>query len=363
MTSSLTGTSASITVSPAAANHFAVSASQQRLGGYTVHLHRHRGRPFDNPANYAATLRFTSSDQSAVLPANATLTGGTGTFSATLNTFGSQTISVFDAAAITVNGRTAPITVSAPATHFVISAPSSTTAGSVFIFTVTAKDALGNTAAGYTGTVHISSSDAQASLSADATLTAGIGFFAAALRTAGNQTLTATDTANSSLTGTSAAIAVSAAGRQSFRGVGPATAITGNAVSFTVTAKDPFNNTAASYTGTVHFTSSDAAATLPGNTTLTNGVGVFSATLKSLGSQTLTATDVTTATITGTSNTIATRGLTVTSLTPTPTGFIATFDKPFDPSQINLYDASGGGGLDDVLLTGPMRRRFRSTAR
>ena len=73
---------------------------------------------------------------------------------------------------------------------------------------------------GYAGVVHISSSDAQASLSADATLTAGIGFFAAALRTAGNQTLTATDTINGSLTGTSAAITVSA-GPPSFRGVGP----------------------------------------------------------------------------------------------------------------------------------------------
>ena len=39
----------------------------------------------------------------------------------------------------------------------------------------------------------------------------------------------------------------------------PNTAITGNTVSFTVTAEDPFNNTATSYTGTVHFTSSDSS--------------------------------------------------------------------------------------------------------
>ena len=143
----------------------------------------------------------------------------------------------------------------------------------------------------------------------------------------------------------------------------PAIATTSKPVTFTVTAEDPFNNTAVSYTGTMHFTSSDAAATLPGDNTLTNGVGVFSATLKTLGNQTFTATDVGTAAITGTSNAIATRGLTVTSLTPTSTGFIATFSKPFDPSQINLYDQAGLNGPDDVLLTGPARRKSLSTAR
>ena len=209
---------------------------------------------------------------------------------------------------------------------------------------MTAKDAQGNTAIGYSGTVHISSSDAQASLSADATLTAGVGFFAAALRTAGNQTLTVTDTTNGSLSGTSAAITVSAGAASHFAVSAPAVAITGNAVSFTVTAKDPFNNTATGYTGTVHFTSSDAAATLPGNTTLTNGVGVFSATFNSLGSQ----------------NAHRHRrhhrhdhrhqqhhrhaGLTVTSLTPTPTGFVAIFDKPFIATVLDLYDSSPAAG-------------------
>ena len=144
-------------------------------------------------------------------------------------------------------------------------------------------------------------------LSADATLIGGIGFFAAALRTAGNQTLTATDTVNGSLTNTSASIAVTAVAATHFVVSAPANAITGNGVNFTVTAKDAFNNTAAGYAGTVHFTSTDSAASLPANATLTNGMGVFSVTLKSRGSQTLTATDLTTPSITGTSNTIATR--------------------------------------------------------
>src|SRR5260370_13435156 len=59
---------------------------------------------------------------------------------------------------------------------------------------------------------------------------------------------------------------------------------------------DQFNNTVTNYTGTVQFTSSDGQALLPGNYTFVagdNGVHTFSngVTLKTAGSQTVTATD------------------------------------------------------------------------
>ena len=77
------------------------------------------------------------------------------------------------------------------------------------------------------------------------------------------------------------------------------------AFSFTVTALDQSDNKATGYTGKVHFTSSDAAAVLPANATLTNGMGTFfPATLKTAGTQTITATDTVTATIIGTSGNI-----------------------------------------------------------
>ena len=60
---------------------------------------------------------------------------------------------------------------------------------------------------------------------------------------------------------------------------------------FTVTALDPFGNTVTSFVGTVSFTSSDPQALLPLNATLTGGTGIFSATLKTPGKQTVTATD------------------------------------------------------------------------
>jgi uncharacterized repeat protein (TIGR01451 family) len=95
-----------------------------------------------------------------------------------------------------------------PATHFVVSAPASVTAGQPFTFTVTALDQFNNTAAGYVGTVHFTSSDAGVILPADSTLTNGTGTFSATLNTAGPQTITATDTAVSSITGTSNTITV-----------------------------------------------------------------------------------------------------------------------------------------------------------
>src|SRR5262249_57011349 len=53
---------------------------------------------FDNTATgYTGTVHFTSSDGNPVLPADSMLTNGTGTFSATLKTAGSQTITTTDA--------------------------------------------------------------------------------------------------------------------------------------------------------------------------------------------------------------------------------------------------------------------------
>jgi hypothetical protein len=76
--------------------------------------------------------------------------------------------------------------------------PSPTTAGVAHNFRVTAQDAYGNTITGYTGTVHFSSSDPQASLPGDFTFTPlhhGSHFFTAVLKTAGMQSLAATDAA------------------------------------------------------------------------------------------------------------------------------------------------------------------------
>src|SRR5207237_2709647 len=122
------------------------------------------------------------------------------------------------------------------------------------------------------------------------------------LRTAGGRTVTATDTVTGTITGTSATITVLAGAATHYSVSAPGSALAGTPFSITVTALDAFNNTVTGYAGTVHFTSSDGVATLPANSTLTNGSGTFGVTLQSTGSQSVTATDTITGSITGSAN-------------------------------------------------------------
>ena len=90
-----------------------------------------------------------------------------------------------------------------PRPYFSVIGPASVTAGSDATFTVTALMLDNTVDTSYTGTIHFSSSDSQAVLPADATLVDGVGTFTVTFGTAGDQTLTATDTLMSSITGTS----------------------------------------------------------------------------------------------------------------------------------------------------------------
>ena len=82
----------------------------------------------------------------------------------------------------------------------------------------------------------------------------------------------------------------------------PATATAGSSFTITVTALNASNAVEANYTGTVSFSSSDAAAILPANYTFTagnDGVHTFTITLKTAGTQSLTVTDTSNSSITG----------------------------------------------------------------
>jgi phospholipase C len=85
----------------------------------------------------------------------------------------------------------------------------------------------------------------------------------------------------------------------------PPSATVGTAFNLTVTALDPSNNSVTKYVGTVHFMSSDLHAVLPPDSVLANGTMTFSVTLMTAGSQTITATDTVSASVTGTSKPIA----------------------------------------------------------
>src|SRR5262249_8756006 len=122
------------------------------------------------------------------------------------------------------------------------------------------------------------------------------------LKTAGSQSLTATDTATSSITGGQSGIMVTAAAATHLAISAPANVSIGVAFSVTVTALDAYGNVATGYPGNIHFTSSDHKAILPSDYTFVAadaGVHTFTVTLKSSGTQTLTATDRNTGSIKG----------------------------------------------------------------
>src|SRR6185503_4238197 len=156
VTTAITGTSNAVTVSAGAATHFAVSAPAAATGGvafnFTVPAHDQSN---NTATGYTGAVHFTSSDGTATLPANTTLTNGVGTFSATLRTGGSQTITATDTVNAAITGTSNVTTVSAAAaTHFTVTAPAAATAAAAFNFTVTALDQFNNTVTGYAGTVH-----------------------------------------------------------------------------------------------------------------------------------------------------------------------------------------------------------------
>src|SRR5208282_2800390 len=152
---------------------------------------------------YSGTLHFTSTDGQAVLPMNSILTNGVGNFSATLKTAGGQTITATDTITASITGTSNPISVTAPVTHFSVTAPATATAGTAFNFMVTALDASNNVVASYSGTAHFTSTDPGAALPANSILTNGTANFPAALKAVGTQMITATDTVTASITGTS----------------------------------------------------------------------------------------------------------------------------------------------------------------
>jgi ELWxxDGT repeat protein len=167
------------------------------------------------------------------------------------------------------------------------------TAGQADSFTITALNADGTPDTALSGAVTVTSSDPKAVLPASVTLTNGTGQFSATFETAGPQSVTATDVQTPSDQGSASNLVVQAAAASSLTLTGfPSPVIVGVPGNFTVTAYDTFGNVATTYGGTVAFTSNDPAAALPANATLTNGVGHFSATLMTLGTNlSLTATD------------------------------------------------------------------------
>ena len=266
---------------------------------------------------YTGTIHFTSSDSAAVLPADYTFTAADKgihkfTNGLTLKTAGSNWVRATDTGNGPVTGsQTVTVTPGAARTFGVSVAANPFAAGSAHSVTVKALDAYGNTVTGYTGTVHFSSTDSQALLPTNYTFLPGDNGShkftnGVTLKTAGSQSVTANDTATTSIKGSGTVTVTPGTAKTLSVSIAANPFPAGSAHSVTVKALDAYGNVATGYTGTIHFTSSDGEAVLPpGNYTFsgadagthkfTNGL-----TLNTAGSQSVTATDNSHSSITGT---------------------------------------------------------------
>jgi hypothetical protein len=177
----------------------------------------------------------------------------------------------------------------ASASAFVLTTPATATAGVPFDLAVTAVDAFGQTAVGYTGTVTFSTTDSNPGvvLPADYTFTtadAGVHLFpgGTTLLTAGSQTIIATDTGTGALSGSvSVAVSPAAADHLPFL-QGPTDTAAGQTISpLLVAVVDAIGNVVtndSSDTVTLSLGVNPAGGTLRGSlsVTVSNGLATFS---------------------------------------------------------------------------------------
>jgi hypothetical protein len=303
----ITGTQPNIQITPAALSGLTIDYPLSTVAGTPQPLTVRAVDTFGNTVpTYTGTVTFTSTDAKAALPPNYTFTtvdAGVHTFSATLKTAGGQAIRARDTAHSTITAVTPTIAVSSASAQSlaIVGLPNPVTAGGAQGFTVQARDAYGNVATTFTGTVHFASTDPKATLPPNYTFTTtdmGSHGFDLVLGITGAQTVTAADLTNPSIATASA---------RSWVNPGPMAALTiwnlpsttesGVPQNVTVKATDAYGNLATGYTGTVQFTSTDLAASLPPNynfTTADAGKHAFMITLNTPGYQSLTAMDVAT---------------------------------------------------------------------
>ncbi len=351
-TPAATGTSAAFTVAPAAATHFLVEAA----GGGAI-AQQTAGTPFNIKltaldANNNIATAFTSA---AVLTSTGTLSGTPVTTAAfTSGVLASQAVTLTNSGSFTLTatsttpsatGTSAAFTIIAgTVTHFAVTAIgggaiAQQTAGTPFNVQITALDANGNTATGFTGTTALSSTGALtgAPITTAAFTNGVLASQAATITNTGSFTLTATSTTPAA-TGTSAAFTVGGGAATHFAlaavgGGAIPTATAGTSFNVQITALDANNNTA-NFTGTTVLTSTGTLTGAP----ITTGAFIGGV----LASQAVTITNSGTFTITAT------------SATPTATGTSAAFTVIAGGATHFLVEAAGGGAIAQQTAGTPL---------
>jgi hypothetical protein len=351
-------------VSTAAASHYVISAPSGVNLGKTATV-RLLAYDADNHfvSDYSGTATLTSSDAAATLPATVTFDRGRALFQVTFGTAGLQTITASDEsdASITASSTT---NVAAPAatTRYVLTMPAGATAGTPVTVQITATDAQNFPVKTDTSTANLTSSDAAATLPASVTLVNGKATFQATFATAGEQTITATDQADASVTGAANTNVVNAAAPTHFVLTLKQGTAAGSPVTVEITAADGSNHVVTGFSGTANLASSDAAATVPDSVALVHGRATFKVTFATTGLQTLTATDSTNPSLLGSAFTsVATPFYTmnlpsgVTAGVPVTVQLVA---KAEDNSVLSSYSGTANLTTSDSAATLPTSVTF-----
>jgi hypothetical protein len=292
---SVKGTSASFAVNGLTASGFSLSTPVPPSAGSPFNETISAVDVYGNAASEYAGSKAISfsgpasspSGKAPAYPATVTFAAGVGTAQITLYDAQSTTLGATDG---TLIGTSASFTVagSSTASSFALSTPAPT-AGSAFNETLTAKDPYGNAATGYSGSKTVAFTGPASSPSGKApsypssvSFTAGVGTASITLFDVQSTTLTATQ---STVSGSSASFAVTAAGASLFSIAAPASQTTGTAFSLSLTATDAYGNAAADEgTKTIIFkgpetSPSETAPLYPASVSFAAGKGTANVTL------------------------------------------------------------------------------------
>jgi hypothetical protein len=290
------GAGLSVTVSPAAAASFSLSTPATQTAGSAFADTLTALDAYGNTATaYAGSKAIAFSGPSSSpnatapkYPASVSFASGVGTASIALYKAESTALTAKDGS---VSGSSGSFTVNpASASSFSLPTPAAQTAGSAFEGTLTALDAYGNTATGYTGSKAIAFSGPSSSPNSTApkypasvSFSSGVGKAPITLYKAESTTLTAKEGA---VSGSSASFTVNPATAASLSlSAASTTPTAGEADNLTITALDAYGNTATGYSGNRPLTFGGASTIAANKPTVSNNSGTATA----FGSNTLIA--------------------------------------------------------------------------
>jgi hypothetical protein len=286
-------------------------ASQAAGRGFSVSVYA--TDDYWNPVSSGDAVSVSSPTDPADTPVNGNLSGGFRQFTFTLMTVGTQTLTVTDQSSPSIASMTSAGIQVVPNTvdHFAFSAIASPqVAGVAVTIMVRATDPSGNTVYDYAGdAVLAANTGSGTSTPTLITFVAGVWSGPVTFFGAGSSVrLTCTDFSSPPRTGTSASLTVNPAsftklqvilpGETPKGGTGdgkdgtPGNQMAGTPFSLTVRAVDAYWNVVGGIGDRIAFTSTDAFAGLPAETTLVSGQLVFPGRLFKSGTQTITVHDL-----------------------------------------------------------------------